>query len=366
MSSLIETKRPTRKSITRKKPCNYNDIKIPEPNKRAPSLKKPLLTCATALILLCFLMPLGYGVITSLKSEKWLSSPDAPVRPASPLLYKYKSKKFSVYSLNNNRVIILKKGREESTLYNIESKDSFQWKGKWRTLKPIWKTTLHWSNFKEAWSTMEFPRLLLNTLFYTLLSTFGMLLSSSFVAFGFARFKFPGVNIAFIIVISTMILPPSVTLIPTYAFFHKIGLVGTWAPLIIPCFFANAYNVFLLRQFFMGIPRSLDEAAMMDGANYFTIFFKIIIPQAIPALVAVGLFHFFYCWNDFFGPLLYLAGQPDKFPISLGLSNFVNMYKEKTTLIQSASLISTVIPFIIFIIFQSFFMQGIVVTGEDK
>lgn len=365
MSTILDSKKEVKNSSS--EGLRFSSVSPITPRKkRMFNHKKPIITLGTLALLICFIMPLAYGVVTSLKSEKWLSKPSAPIRPAAPLIYSYNSKEYTVYELDNSQVIIVKKGRESSVLYSLDQNREYNWQGKWRTLTPVWKTKVEWSNFSEAWSTMDFPRLLGNTLFYTILSTFGMLLSSSLVAFGFARFKFPGSNIAFIIVIATMILPPSVTLIPTYTFFYKVGLVGTWAPLIIPCFFANAYNVFLLRQFFMGIPRSLDEAAMMDGANYFVIFFRIILPQAIPALVAVGLFHFFYCWNDFFGPLLYLAGQPEKFPISLGLSNFVNMYKEKTTLVQAASLISTIIPFILFIFFQKFFMQGIVVTGEDK
>ena len=134
-------------------------------------------------------------------------------------------------------------------------------------------------------------------------------LSGIVVAYGFARFRFPFKNVLFIILIATIILPFQVTLIPPYVIFTKLGWNGTWLPLIVPHFFANAYNVFLLRQYFMSIPRDLDEAAMIDGASPFRILRSIIVPLSVPAIVAVSLFHFFFAWNDFFVPLLYLVEQ---------------------------------------------------------
>jgi multiple sugar transport system permease protein len=161
-------------------------------------------------------------------------------------------------------------------------------------------------------------------------------------------------------------LPSAVTLIPTYFIFLQIGWVGTWLPLIVPAFFSWGTNVFLMRQFFMTIPRELDEAAMIDGASPFRVYASIILPQSIPAITAVSLFHFFYAWNDFFGPLIYLAGNPDKFPISVGLTAFNNLYSQSTNLIQAASIISAIIPVIIFIFAQRWFMQGVVITGVEK
>ncbi len=168
------------------------------------------------------------------------------------------------------------------------------------------------------------------------------------------------------LMLSTVILPSSVTLIPTYFIFLQIGWVGTWLPLIVPAFFSWGTNVFLMRQFFMSIPRELDEAAMIDGASPFRVFVSIILPQSIPALTAVGLFHFFYAWNDFFGPLIYLAGNPDKYPISVGLTAFNQLYSQQTNMIQAASIISAIIPVIIFIFAQRAFMQGVVITGVEK
>ncbi|MFW5714366.1 MAG: carbohydrate ABC transporter permease, partial [Brevefilum sp.] len=125
-------------------------------------------------------------------------------------------------------------------------------------------------------------------------------------------------------------------------------------------------NVFLIRQFIMSIPKDLDEAAMMDGANPLRIFFSIILPQSVPALTAVALFHFFWAWNDYFNPLIYLAGNPEKFPITIGLTAFNRLYSQQINLIQAASLITAVIPVIIFFFAQRIFMQGVVITGVEK
>jgi len=223
-----------------------------------------------------------------------------------------------------------------------------------------------WSNIPEAWTKIKFPTLLFNTLVYAVVTTFGTVLSASLVAYGFARFRIPRKNVLFILMLSTVILPNAVTLIPTYFVWLQLGLVGTWWPLIIPAFFSWGTNVFLLRQFFMTIPRELDEAAMMDGASPFRIFLSIIIPQSVSALTAVALFHFFYAWNDFFGPMIYLAGHPEKFPITVGLTAFNNLYTQYANLIQAASMVSAVIPVLVFFFAQRAFMQGVVITGVEK
>jgi len=141
--------------------------------------------------------------------------------------------------------------------------------------------------------------------------------------------------VLFIILISTIILPRQVTLVPTYAFFAALGWTGTWLPLLIPQFFTNAYNVFLLRQYFMTLPRELDEAAMIDGANPFQILLRVMIPQAYPVLVAVGLFHFVFAWNDYFEPLLYLINAPELQPISVGIQQFNDLYTREPALLQA-------------------------------
>ena len=192
------------------------------------------------------------------------------------------------------------------------------------------------------------------------------LLSCIAVGYAFARFPIPGKNILFLVLIGTIILPRQVTLIPTFAFFSTIGWVGTFAPLIVPHFFANAYNVFLLRQYFMGLPRELDEAAMIDGANPLGILLRVIIPQSWPVIISVAVFHFVFAWNDFFGPLLYLGSNPDLQPISVGVMGFNLRQGTQPQYVQAVSLMAMILPVVIFIFAQRFFMRGVVITGVEK
>lgn len=240
---------------------------------------------------------------------------------------------------------------------------SEQWVG---SMDPIDDIDPQWDNFKTAWDGVNFPRVLFNTFAVAVLGMIGTLASCTLVAYGFARFPIPYKNLIFMVLIATIILPRQVTLVPTYAFFSEIGWTNSWLPLIVPHFFANAYNVFLLRQFFQSIPREMDEAAMIDGAGPFRVLRSIIVPQAYPALVAAGLFHFVFAWNDYFEPLIYLLGRPDLQPISVAVQRFNFIYGQQPHLIQATSLMAMALPIILFFFAQRFFMQGIVITGVDK
>jgi multiple sugar transport system permease protein len=264
--------------------------------------------------------------------------------------------------------MLVTKGREQSTFVdpNDPAATPIIWQGHWRTLTQSWTFAPEVANFTTAWSQLNFPRLLFNTAAIAVLSTIGAVTSGIVVAYGFARFRFPFKNILFIVLIATIILPVQVTLVPLYVIFTKIGWNGTWLPLIVPAFFANAYNVFLLRQYFMSLPRDLDEAAMIDGASPFRILRSIIVPQSIPAIVAVSLFHFFFAWNDFFLPLLYLGSKPELQPLSVGIQQYNALYSTQPTLIQATALMTMAVPVVVFFLSQRAFMRGVVVTGVDK
>ena len=331
------------------------------------------LTGMALVVLALFMLPMVYGVVTALKTESQFSKTGAPWWPASERTFIYEDKEYEIYLVpmpdgETRSMALYKKGRASSQLIDPENPEAgpIEWVGVWRQLERDWDFDPQLNNFAEAWNTVEFPRLMGNTGMYATITTFGAVLSAAVVAYGFARFRIPRKNVLFMLMLSTVILPGAVTLIPTYFVFLKLGWVGTWLPLIVPAFFSWGTNVFLLRQFFMTIPRELDEAAMMDGANPIQIFISIILPQSAPALSAVALFHFFYAWNDFFGPLIYLAGNPEKFPITVGLTAFNTLYSQQTNMIQAASLISAVIPVIVFFFAQRFFMQGVVITGVEK
>ena len=211
-------------------------------------------------------------------------------------------------------------------------------------------------------TSVPFPRYLLNTLIVVFVGMFGMLLSSSLVAYGFSRFRAPWLNVLFLVLLSTIMLPRQVTLIPVYIFFQKMGWIDTLLPLIVPLFFANAYDVFLLRQFFMTIPLDMDEAAKIDGANPLQTLFYVLLPQARPALVAVGIFHFLFAWNDFYEPLIYLHSR-ENWTVAVGLQTFDALYAVNTHLIMAASMVMVLPPILIFFFSQKIFTQGVVISG---
>ena len=171
---------------------------------------------------------------------------------------------------------------------------------------------------------------------------------------------------ALLILIATIILPRQVTLIPTYAIFQRLGWVGTWLPLIVPHFFANAFNVFLLRQYFLTIPREMDEAAMIDGASPPRVLWSVILPQAWPVIIAVCVSHMIFAWNDYFEPLIYLRSEPQLQPISVGIQEFNFIYATRPDLLQAVSLLALLLPVLVFFLAQRYFMQGVVFTGVDK
>ncbi len=338
---------------------------------RVAGMKMGMTGLALAVLFL-FLIPMVYGIVTALKTDSQFSKIGAPWWPAMERQFTYEGEAYDIYLVpidgEIRELALYQKGRQASQFIDPQNPAAgpFEWEGQWRQLERAWTSAPQWGNFVEAWNTVDFLVLLRNTFMYASITTVGAVLSSALVAYGFSRFRIPGKGVLFMVMLSTVILPGAVTLIPTYFVFLKLGWVGTWLPLIVPAFFSWGTNVFLLRQFFMTIPRDLDEAAMIDGASPFRIFVSVIMPMSGPALTAVALFHFFWAWNDFFGPLIYLAGNPDKFPITVGLTAFNNLYSQSTNLIQAASLISAVVPVIIFFLAQKQFMQGVVVTGVDK
>ncbi len=268
------------------------------------------------IIVSAYLLPLLYMVTTAFQQPGQRSTPGAPVYPAAPATGTYQGAVVPDLRGADRRRDPQPdarrqgpRGRAPSSTRPTRRQRPIDWQGRWRTLTQAWTFAPEIANFTTAWSQLNFPRLLFNTAAIAVLSTLAAVVSSALVAYGFARFRFPGKNMLFVVLIATIILPFQVTLIPTYIIFTKLGWNGTWLPLIVPHLFANAFNVFLLRQYFMSIPRDLDEAAMIDGAGPFRILRSVILPLSVPAIVAVTLFHFFFSWNDFFVPLLYLVGQ---------------------------------------------------------
>lgn len=224
-----------------------------------------------------------------------------------------------------------------------------------------------WANYTDIFRIAPFGRFIWNTAYITALAMIGQILSASAVAFGFSRFRFPGRDMLFFVVLSTMMLPWQVTIVPTFLMFRYLGWINTYFPLIVPSFFGGgAFYIFLLRQFFLTIPRDLDEAAKIDGASSVRIFWNILLPLAKPAIATVAIFSFIEHWNEFIGPLIYL-NTAEKFTVSIGLRYFTASAFEsdepREAILMAASLIVALPPLILFFVAQKYFVQGIVTTG---
>ncbi len=230
-------------------------------------------------------------------------------------------------------------------------------------LPPQWiPQPIQWANYARAFQQEPLLHFFANTTLITVLDVIGKLISCSLVAFSFARLRWRGRELCFLLMLSTLMLPPQVTLIPQFVGYRLIGWVNTFLPLIVPNFFGGPFLTFLLRQFFLGLPRELDDAARIDGANTFGIYWRIILPQARPALAAVAIFEFTGVWNDFLGPLIYL-NTPDHFTLSLGLRAYIAEWGPQWHLLMAASLVTILPVLVIFFLGQRYFIQGIVFSG---
>ncbi|MCI9014049.1 MAG: carbohydrate ABC transporter permease [Lachnospiraceae bacterium] len=217
-------------------------------------------------------------------------------------------------------------------------------------------------NFSNMFQSIPFMRYLKNTMIIVVFNIVGSLLSCSLVAYGFSRLRWPGRDKVFILVLITMILPYQVTLVPLFLMFTKIKWIGTFLPLIVPCFFGNPFFIFLLRQFFTGIPQDISEAARIDGASEFTIFSRLILPMAKPALTTVALFAFIRSWNDFLGPLVFL-GRDELYTLSLAASMLKSNLDPNWSVLLALGTVMILPVLLIFFVMQKYFIQGIAMSG---
>ena len=228
---------------------------------------------------------------------------------------------------------------------------------------PVWiPSPLQWSNYERAWTTAPFGTYVINTVLITGLNIIGNVLGSSLAAFSFARLRFPGRHLLFLIMLSTMMVPYWVTLVPTFIMFRLLGWTNTFAPLVVPGFFAVPFYTFLLRQYFMGIPNELEDAARIDGASTLRIYAQIVLPLAKPALATVVIFSFVYHWNDLINPLIYLTDQ-SKYTIAIGLTAFRTGYRVRINDMMAASTMALLPVLILYYLTQRIFIQGIILSG---
>lgn len=217
----------------------------------------------------------------------------------------------------------------------------------------VWR----FSNYVEAWRSQPFNTFLLNTVLVTVLTTLGQLVSCSLVAYGFARFEFKGKNILFMVLLSTMMIPWDVTMIPQYMEFKIFGWINTLKPLIIPAWFGSAYYIFLMRQFLLSVPKDFEEAARLDGANAFQIYRMIFLPILKPSLILVAVLNMITVWNDYLGPLVFLQDR-SKYTLALGLAAFKGVHGTKIIPMLCITVIMIIPPILAFIFAQKYIVEG--------
>ena len=225
-----------------------------------------------------------------------------------------------------------------------------------------------WENYLDtiaAFPFWRYARNTRNTLFITVLVVIGNVLSNSFIAYGFAKLDFPGKKLMFALVLSTMMIPGFVTMIPQYVLFSKIGWVGTYLPLIVPSFFGNAFNIFLMRQFYLSINNELIEAAEIDGANHLYIWSHLMLPLTKPALITIAINSFNAAWNDFLGPLLYIQDQ-EKYTLQIGLQVFQNQATTQWNYLMAGATLVLIPTILLFFFAQRYFIEGMDLTGGSK
>ena len=223
-------------------------------------------------------------------------------------------------------------------------------------------SSFQWHNYWDGWTALPFSTFLKNSLIVTCTNVVGNLLSCSLVAFGFARLRGRGRNVLFLLVLGTMMIPNEATMVPRFILFKQLGWVNTLLPLTVPAWFGYAFFVFLLRQFFMGIPRELDEAAYIDGASYFRVYWNIILPLSKPALGAVAIFAFIGNWNNLLDPLIYLRSQ-SLYTIALGLNLFLGQVVTVVNQLMAVSVLALLPILFIFFFAQKMFVQGVTLSG---
>ncbi len=223
---------------------------------------------------------------------------------------------------------------------------------------------LIWENFKTALTRIPFTRYFGNSLFITAACIVGTIFSSSLAAYAFAKLKWPGKGPLFVVMLALMMIPAQVIQIPMFVMYSKLNLLNTYVPLIVPCFFGVGCSmyIFLLRQFFQGVPKEISESGRIDGAGYFRIFWSLVLPLAKPAMLTVGLFTFMFTWNDFFAPLIYVT-DPKKLTLAVGLRTFQTQYTAQYNLMMAAALVAMIPTVLLFFLAQKKFIEGITFSG---
>lgn len=229
----------------------------------------------------------------------------------------------------------------------------------------LFPETVVWSNYLQTIQAFPFFRYMGNTLFITFFVVLGNVVSNSFIAYGFAKIEFPGKKLLFALVLATMMVPGFVTMIPQYIIFARLNWVGTYLPLIVPAFFGSAFNIFLMRQFYLSVNNELIEAAKIDGANHIYIWSHLMIPLTKPALITIGIMSFNGAWNDFLGPLLYIT-EESMYTLQIGLQSFSNQSTTQWNYLMAGATLVLIPSILLFFFAQKYFIEGMDLTGGSK
>jgi multiple sugar transport system permease protein len=311
-------------------------------------------------------------IVTSLETHFQLQDRRAPLWPAQAVTYTYQGNVYDVYNVPTSDGVrqwaLVKPTRTASDFVDPSHPDTglIHWQGSWRTLYRVYVPSVTLDNLVQVWKTVKYIPILGNTIFVVFVSGIGVLCSSIAVAYGMSRFRIPGGNWLFLLIIATIMIPDSILVVPSFVIFTRVlGWNGSYLPLIVPPFFGSAVYIFLLRQKFKSIPRDLDEAAMLDGAGPLRILVSIILPQSIPIVTTVALLHFFNMWNELRVSSLYLGIRPDLQTMAF-TGQSAGGFGGTPEILQTGTLLLLVAPVVVLLLSQRFFMQDMIITGTEK
>ena len=344
----------------------WQDVKLRKEVSRQVKLHLALVTGA-----IIFSVPFYWLITTSLKPDERTNMFPPDLIPLEQRTVKMGGEELKVYLLNRDGrdVRVAKVAELEGDDWEVRAlaKNSPVWTVPTKDLKPDLYAVALWSNYAEALEFLppEYDkglRPLWNTIYVTLLTILGTVFSSSLVAFAFARLRWPGRDMLFVILLATMMVPAAVTMLPVFLIFRWLNWIDTLRPLWVPALFGSAFNVFLLRQFFMTIPNDLEDAAKIDGCSYFTIYWKIMLPLIKPALAALTIFAFMGSWNNFMGPLIYIS-SPEKMTLAYALQLFQGAHGGEPAMMMAAATLVMLPVLIVFFFTQRYMIQGVTLTG---
>lgn len=323
-------------------------------------------------LLILFLLPIIYMLVTSVKEVDQLQDLNAPLYPARQKKYAYEGQEYLVYKVpfddGVRELALVSPSRKISVFVdpNDPAQTPIEWEGNWRGLTGAYQFHISLEAFKSVFEVIDVPLMMRNTLGIAVITEIGVIISSLIIAYGFARFPLPGGDLLFYIMIATILIPEKITLIPTYyMYIHVLNWDETWLPLVVPFFFGNAVYIFLMRQNFRSIPIETEEAAKLDGAGPLKTLFRIVLPQTWPVVITASLLHFYFIWNETRQAALYLSTRRELAPISFGIQNYQGRISSVNYLLASAVVIM-IVPAVILMISQRYFMRDMVVTGLEK